>query len=40
MELAAAKRPYEAEPQGSAVSAYAPVRYDGHAGFLSGRGLY
>jgi rare lipoprotein A len=40
MELAAAKRPYEAEPQVSAVSAYAPVRYDGHAGFLSGRGLY
>jgi rare lipoprotein A len=40
MELAAAKRPNEAEPQVSAVSAYAPVRYDGHAGFLSGRGLY
>jgi peptidoglycan lytic transglycosylase len=40
MELAAAKRPYEVEPQVSAVSAYAQVRYDGHAGFLSGRGLY
>ncbi len=24
----------------SPVSAYAPTRYDGHAGFLSGRGLY
>jgi peptidoglycan lytic transglycosylase len=40
MELAAAKRPHEAEPLVSTVSAYAPVRYDGHAGFLSGRGLY
>jgi rare lipoprotein A len=24
----------------SPVSAYAPTRYDGHAGFMSGRGLY
>ena len=40
MELAAAKRPHEAESQVSAVSAYSSVRYDGHAGFLSGRGLY
>jgi rare lipoprotein A len=37
VELAAAARP---EPQVSPVSAYAPVRYDGHAGFMSGRGLY
>jgi len=37
VELAAATRP---EPQVSPVSAYAPVRYDGHAGFMSGRGLY
>jgi len=29
-----------AEPGGSPVSAYAPVRYDNHAGFMSGRGLY
>jgi peptidoglycan lytic transglycosylase len=35
VELAAASRP-EASP----VSAYAPVRYDGHTGFMSGRGLY
>jgi rare lipoprotein A len=40
MELAASKRPYESAPQVSTVSAYAPVRGDGHAGFLSGRGLY
>lgn len=40
VELAASKRPYEPAPPVSAVSAYAPVRYDGHAGFLSGRGLY
>jgi rare lipoprotein A len=40
VELAASKRPYEAAPPVSAVSAYDPVRYDGHAGFLSGRGLY
>ncbi len=37
VELAAASRP---EPQVSPVSAYAPVRYDGHVGFMSGRGLY
>jgi rare lipoprotein A len=37
VELAAATRP---EPHVSPVSAYAPVRYDGHAGFMSGRGLY
>jgi rare lipoprotein A len=29
-----------AEPEASPVSAYAPVRYDRRAGFLSGRGLY
>ncbi len=40
VELAASKRPHEAAPQVSAISAYAPMRYDGHAGFLSGRGLY
>lgn len=28
------------EPQVTPVSAYAPVRYDGRAGFLGGRGLY
>ena len=39
-ELAASKRPYESAPQVSTVSAYSPVRYDGHAGLLSGRGLY
>jgi rare lipoprotein A len=33
VELAAATRP-------TPVSAYAPVRYDGPAGFMSGRGLY
>ena len=27
-------------PSTSPVSAYAPTRYDGHAGFMSGRGLY
>jgi len=27
-------------PTVSPVSAYAPTRYDGHAGFISGRGLY
>jgi peptidoglycan lytic transglycosylase len=37
VELAAAQA---AVPQLSQVSAYAPVRYDGHAGLLSGRGLY
>ena len=43
MELAAAARPQPlaaAEPEASPVSAYAPVRYDGHAGFMGGRGLY
>jgi len=48
MELAAASRspavargllPH-AEPSTSPVFAYAPVRYDAHAGFMSGRGLY
>lgn len=50
-ELAAAARPVRAEPLArppisepvlapSPVSAYAPTRYDGHAGFMSGRGLY
>lgn len=28
------------EPEASPVSAYAPVRDDSHAGFMSGRGLY
>ena len=37
VELAAATRP---QPAASPVSAYAPVRYDGQAGFMSGRGLY
>jgi len=37
VELAAATRP---APVPSPVSAYAPVRYDGQAGFMSGRGLY
>ena len=37
VELAAATRP---QPALSQVSAYAPVRYDGPAGFMSGRGLY
>ncbi len=51
VELAAAARPQAArpfaqaelppaEPEVSPVSAYAPVRYDGRAGLLSGRGLY
>lgn len=50
-ELAAVTRPHSAdmavrkpvtpaEPKVSAVSAYAPVRYDAPAGFMSGRGLY
>jgi rare lipoprotein A len=51
MELASVSRPQSAppfaqaqepvaEPEVSQVSAYAPVRNDGHAGILSGRGLY
>ena len=50
VELAAASRPQaapiaraplpDAEPEASPVSASAPARYDGRAGFLSGRGLY
>ena len=51
VELAAASRPQPeprrradeappAEPQVSPVSAYAPTRYDGRAGLISGRGLY
>ena len=52
VELAAASRPQaapafeeatpaeEPETQASPVSAFAPVGYDGHAGLLSGRGLY
>ena len=51
VEFAAASRPQAApavaraplpaaEPEASPVSAYAPARYDGRAGFLSGRGLY
>jgi rare lipoprotein A len=48
-ELAAAARPQlartaealpPAEPAISPVSAYAPVGYDGHTGFMGGRGLY
>jgi len=49
-ELAASARPRAAEsaaplspdgePRGSTVSAYAPTRYDGRAGYMSGRGLY
>lgn len=50
-EFAAAARPHAVEtvtsaalaapePAVSPVSAYAPPRYDGHAGFMSGRGLY
>jgi rare lipoprotein A len=37
VELAAARR---AEPSPLPVSAYAPVRYDGAQGAMSGRGLY
>jgi rare lipoprotein A len=42
IELAAASRPQtdEGAPATSPVSAYAPVRYDGRASFMSGRGLY
>jgi rare lipoprotein A len=44
VELAAATRPQataqDEAPQVSPVSAYAPTRYDGSAGFMSGRGLY
>ena len=46
VELAAARRPQsavrraEAAPATSPVSAYAPSRYDGSVGFMSGRGLY
>jgi hypothetical protein len=51
VELAAVSRPHPgetamrrtvtpAEPAVSPVSAYAPTRYDGQAGFMSGRGLY
>jgi rare lipoprotein A len=51
VELAAAARPHAArpvaqielapaEPEVSPVSAFAPARYDGRAGLLSGRGLY
>ena len=44
VELAAATRPqvtvHDEAPQVSPVSAYAPTRYDGSAGFMSGRGLY
>jgi rare lipoprotein A len=40
VELAAATRPAAPLPRVTPVSAYAPVRYDGHSAFLSGRGLY
>jgi len=36
-----AETPFSApQPSTSPVSAYAPTRYDGHTGFMSGRGLY
>jgi rare lipoprotein A len=40
IELAAAKRPQAAPSRSEPVSAYAPLRYDGSVGFVSGRGLY
>jgi rare lipoprotein A len=44
VELAAATRPQvtvqDEAPRVSPVSAYAPTRYDGSVGFMSGRGLY
>jgi len=41
VEFAAAARSEAAQtPAVTPVSAYAPVRDDGHAGFMSGRGLY
>jgi rare lipoprotein A len=44
VEFAAAARARppraDAEPQASPISAYAPTRYDGQAGFMGGRGLY
>ena len=35
-----APEPVASRPLGTAVSAFAPVRYDAPAGFMSGRGLY
>ena len=35
-----APEPVTSRPLGAAVSAFAPVRYDAPAGFMSGRGLY
>lgn len=35
-----APEPVAGKPLGAAVSAFAPVRYDAPAGFMSGRGLY
>ena len=35
-----APEPVTSRPSGAAVSAFAPVRYDPPAGFMSGRGLY
>jgi rare lipoprotein A len=35
-----APEPITSRPFGAAVSAFAPVRYDAPAGFMSGRGLY
>jgi rare lipoprotein A len=40
VDVADTRRPQEAAPRLSAVSAYATVRYDGAVGFISGRGLY
>jgi rare lipoprotein A len=40
IELAAATRSSASMPAVTPVSAYVPVKYDGHNGFLSGRGLY
>lgn len=40
VELAAATRGSATRPALTPVSAYVPVKYDGHNGFLSGRGLY
>jgi rare lipoprotein A len=40
VELAAAGSPQETMPHAPAVSAYAPVRYNGAVDYMSGRGLY
>jgi rare lipoprotein A len=38
--MLASERPSLTEPTNGPLSAYAPVGYDGNAGFASGRGLY